>query len=259
MSDSEFHREKFRTRVVAKFGLPDDAHEYIESAMIASADEQDERPTSLWTADSVRIAEVETLTTEWLWPSYLPAGAIAVIDGDPGLGKSQLTVDLAARLSRGDAMPPASAPDGTYTPAATLIVNGEDDPARTLRPRLDAAGAVVERVYLLRSMTLVDGADQRAVMLPRDLPEIHELIVSRGIRLAVFDPFVAFLDSTLSMNNDADVRRCLSEVAIDGRAYRLLRSASASLEQEKRASGSIPRRRIHWHHRRCPGCVRCRR
>jgi hypothetical protein len=41
----------------------------------------------------------------WLWPGYLPFGKVAILDGDPGLGKSTIMLDLAARLSRGLALP----------------------------------------------------------------------------------------------------------------------------------------------------------
>ena len=35
----------------------------------------------------------------WLWPGYIPKGRLTVLDGDPGLGKSLTTIDLAARLT----------------------------------------------------------------------------------------------------------------------------------------------------------------
>lgn len=211
--DSEFVRRKFRERIISRFGLPDDAHEAIENELLAAADQEDESGGATWEAQTVTLADIQSEKTEWLWDGYLPAGAIVVVDGDPGLGKSQLTIDLAARLSRGDCMPPQSAADGTYAPAATLILNCEDDPARTLRPRLDAAGADVNRIHLLRSMTGYEGTEERPVILPRDLPAIETFIQKNGVKLVVIDPFVGFLDADLNMNSDADIRRCLGQVA----------------------------------------------
>jgi hypothetical protein len=37
----------------------------------------------------------------WLWPGRQPLGKLALLEGDPGLGKSLLTLDLGARLARG--------------------------------------------------------------------------------------------------------------------------------------------------------------
>src|SRR6185503_11668536 len=90
-----------------------------------------------------------------LWPSWIPLGMLSMLDGDPGLGKSTVLLDLAARLSRGDTMPDGSQGPG---PAATVILTAEDDPARVVRPRLDAAGADVSRVAVIR---MADGDGER--------------------------------------------------------------------------------------------------
>ena len=47
------------------------------------------------------LSEVQPEEVEWLWPGRLPLGKLAVLDGDPGLGKSVVTLDLAARVSAG--------------------------------------------------------------------------------------------------------------------------------------------------------------
>lgn len=56
----------------------------------------------------VLMSEVECEEVSWLWPGHLPLGKLTVIDGDPGLGKSFLTLDLAARVSQGRTMPDGS-------------------------------------------------------------------------------------------------------------------------------------------------------
>ena len=54
------------------------------------------------------LSEVEARQINWLWPGRIPLGKITILDGDPGMGKSLITVDLAARVSTGQPMP-----DGT--------------------------------------------------------------------------------------------------------------------------------------------------
>ena len=78
------------------------------------------------------LSRVVPGAVRWLWEPYLPRGKLAVLDGDPNVGKSLLSVDLAARLSRGGPLP-----DGTPLdrPHATLLLSGEDAAADTLRPR----------------------------------------------------------------------------------------------------------------------------
>src|SRR5262249_16667157 len=94
-----------------------------------------------------RMSEVEPRPVEWVWRSWIPRGALTLVDGDPGLGKSTMSIDLAARVSRGWAMPPNSGP--ATDPAGVLLLSAEDDLANTIRPRLDAAGADVSRVHAL--------------------------------------------------------------------------------------------------------------
>jgi putative DNA primase/helicase len=54
---------------------------------------------------SPRACDITVTPTQWLWTGYLAEGALAILDGDPGQGKSMLTLDLAARLSTGRAWP----------------------------------------------------------------------------------------------------------------------------------------------------------
>ncbi len=63
-------------------------------------------------------------------------------------------------------------------------------------------------------MSGLDGEETRPVSLPLDLPAIEKTIVENNIGMVVVDPWVAYLDAKLSMNNDADVRRCLGQVAV---------------------------------------------
>ena len=50
-------------------------------------------------------ASVKATRVRWLWPKYVARGQVTILDGDPGTGKSFITMDLAARVSRGDVMP----------------------------------------------------------------------------------------------------------------------------------------------------------
>jgi putative DNA primase/helicase len=51
------------------------------------------------------LSDVVEESVEWLWEGRIPLGKLTVIDGDPGTGKSALTIDLAARVSTGREMP----------------------------------------------------------------------------------------------------------------------------------------------------------
>ncbi len=44
----------------------------------------------------VLLVDVEARPVRWLWPARLPLGKLTVLDGDPGLGKSALTLTARA-------------------------------------------------------------------------------------------------------------------------------------------------------------------
>ena len=56
-----------------------------------AAQEGDER-----TLEEVLVSEVQEAPLRWLWVGRIPLGKLTLLDGDPGLGKSLLTLDLAA-------------------------------------------------------------------------------------------------------------------------------------------------------------------
>lgn len=119
-----------------------------------------------------------------------------MIAGNPGLGKSQLTLWLAAVVSTGGAWP-----DGGNAPAGdVLLVSAEDDPADTIRPRLEAAGADLARVHILDAMreTSTDGVDrERGCDLSRDVPAIAVALAARpAVKALIVDPVTAFLGGT---------------------------------------------------------------
>ena len=83
----------------------------------------------------VSLADVEAERVDWLWHGYLPLGKVVVLDGDPGVGKSTVSLDIAARTSTGSPMPDGSA----GVKGTVLVLSAEDGLADTIRPRLDAA------------------------------------------------------------------------------------------------------------------------
>jgi len=54
-------------------------------------------------------SKVRAKTIRWLVPNVFALGQLTIIDGDPGLGKSLLMLDLAARLSTGRSWPAGAA------------------------------------------------------------------------------------------------------------------------------------------------------
>lgn len=161
----------------------------------------------------VRLADVEPERVEWLWPGRVPCGMITLLDGDPSLGKSTITIDLAARVTTGRPMPLTAADDSKPGIIGDVVIlTAEDHLAATVRPRLDAAGADVRRVHALTGVARPGDPDAPPV-LPTDVAELETVIRDNKARLVIIDPLMAFLGADIDGYRDQDVRRALAPLA----------------------------------------------
>lgn len=149
------------------------------------------------------LSHVRVGHVHWLWKPFLARGKLTVLDGDPGVGKSLLTIDLAARLTRGGVLP-----DGLPVgrPHVVLLLNAEDSAADTTRPRAVAAGADLDRLCVVEQ-----GEDP--VLFPDDLPDLEEHVRGANADLVVIDPFMAFLPPKVAAGIDQCVRTALTPLA----------------------------------------------
>ena len=162
------------------------------------------RPSSQ--PDARPMHSIAARLVEWLWPRWIPLGKVTILDGDAGVGKSTVLLDLAARLSRDGRMPDGAA--GTVGPS--LILSAEDGEADTIRPRLEAAGGALDRIFVLPAVR-DDDEEARPPEIPRDLPAIEAAVEECGARLVVIDPLMAFL-TRIDASRDQDVRRALHKL-----------------------------------------------
>lgn len=157
-----------------------------------------------------RLSDIEAKPLRWLWQDRLAVGKVTIDAGDPGLGKSLITADITARITGGIPWP-----DGSGTPqrGSVIFASAEDDAADTIRPRLEAAGADVSKVFILESVMDSDSDGlpiERAFSLKRDMVRLDMEIRRIGdVRLVVVDPITAFLGDTDSHKN-AEVRALLA-------------------------------------------------
>ncbi len=204
----KWDREDYRNRTITE-ALSGKTEFYRAPKTIKLADGTGRKIEALQPEEMGKLlSNVEPEEISWLWPSWLALGKLALVDGDPGLGKSALTLDLAARLSAGKPFP-----DGVECePAGVVLLSAEDGLADTIRPRLDAAGADTSKILALATVPDEDGHD-RLLSIPEDLGLIEKGIRRVGARLMVVDPLMAFLSSDTNSHRDQDVRRALAPLA----------------------------------------------
>lgn len=160
---------------------------------------------------SVTMSDVEPENVTWLWPDRFPHGKLTLIVGDPGLGKSFLATDVAARLSSGTPWPDRQ--DEPVEPGNVIILSAEDDLADTIRPRLDAAGADPSRIHAVIGVKRVSDGGRCYFSLDADLTALEEHIVRMDARLVILDPITAFLGSRADGNSNTDIRAILGPLS----------------------------------------------
>ncbi len=162
------------------------------------------------------LCDVEAKKVFWLWKDRIPMGSVSLIVGDPGLGKSILTMTMAAHVTKGQPWPDTPEVEG---PAGSVVLlTGEDNLADVVRVRLDAAGADVSKVVAIEGVRVRDDEgkildDDVYFNIDQHIPAL-ELAVERtlNVRLVIIDPISAFMGRTDSHKN-AEVRRVLTKLA----------------------------------------------
>ena len=117
---------------------------------------------------------------------YLPRGMITILGGVSGSGKTSLALDTCARISRGEGGRPV------------LYLTAENDPNKVLRPRAEAMGADLTRLYFQDGASYAMGDEELAALC-------------RSLRpaLIVFDPIQSYLGQGVQMNRAEQVRPLL--------------------------------------------------
>ncbi len=154
------------------------------------------------------LAEIDPQPVFWTWPNRIPRGKLSLIVGDPGLGKSFLCVDLAARISRGAEWPDLQE---KASPGSVLLLTAEDGLADTVRPRADAAGADVSKLIILDGVK--DHGEKRLFSIGEHIPILETIIKERpDLALVVIDPISAYLGD-LDSHKNAEIRGALAPLS----------------------------------------------
>jgi len=184
-------------------------------------------------------ADIEPEQISWLWDGRLARGKHTCIAGEPGTGKSQVSISIIAAITTGGTWPcgEGNAPSER---GSVIILNAEDGGADTIVPRLMAAGADRGKVHIVSAVRSDDG--RRSFNLQADLELLEELIAKIGdVVLIVIDPISSYLDKTDSHKN-AEVRGVLEPV---GEMAERLRVAVLSVTHFSKAGMGSTTKALH--------------
>jgi hypothetical protein len=147
-----------------------------------------------------RIPKLITLDTipqeeiKWLWYPYIPMGTVTALFGTGGQGKTYLTCDLAARMSRGEKFPDQI---GQAVPQKVLMLTAEDDYPTVVIPRLNKMNANLKNIAVPDFQFTLDawGAQQ-----------VTELMREFAATIVFIDPIVYYAGGKMDMNKSNEVR-----------------------------------------------------
>lgn len=184
------------------------------------------------------MADVNAEPVEWLWPRRF-ATKLNLIGGHPGLGKSQISISIAATVTIGGAWP-----DNTPCMQGSVIfISSEDDAGDTIKPRLEAAGADTRHVHVIDGV-LDDKNNPRSWQLG-DHDVIENLLIELGdVRLIIIDPITAYVGNK-DGHSTSDVRGLLSPLMDMASKYKFAVLAISHLnksgkdEAVMRVTGSV--------------------
>jgi putative DNA primase/helicase len=156
-------------------------------------DEDSDSAQSIGELVSRCAADIAPEKIEWIWPGRLARGKHTCIAGEPGAGKSQLTISIVAVITTGGEWPCG---EGQAPVGNVIILSAEDGAADTIIPRLIAAGADQGRVIMVSAVRDGDGI-RRTFDLQRDLALLEKKIADiKDVALVVVDPVSSYLGRT---------------------------------------------------------------
>jgi hypothetical protein len=156
---------------------------------------------------TVKLSDVPPVEVRWVWQNRIASGKLCLLIGDPGNGKSTLSLDIASRISKG-----AAWPDGGFAPVGSiLILSAEDGVADTIRPRVDLQGGNPESVHVVQGIKCQNS--ERLFNLALDLEHLEGKVVDmKNVRLLIIDPLSAYLGEKDSYK-DSEIRTVLAPLA----------------------------------------------
>ena len=155
-----------------------------------------------------KLSDVESKEVKWVWSKRIPRGKNTAVAGDPGVGKSWLTLDMTSRVSRGSEWPNG---ENGVEPGNVLLVTAEDGLDDTVVPRLIELGADTQRIQQI-SLDVLGGERTESLSLERHLTLIESEVRNSSAILLVIDPVTALVGRR-DTHKASDVRQLLSPMA----------------------------------------------
>ena len=161
--------------------------------------------------ETVRAVDIKPKRIEWFWPNRFARGKVGVLGGHPDEGKSLILADMIARTTQGDSWP---CDEGRAPIGNAILLTAEDDLSDTVIPRLMAAGADLERIYIIQMVKKADGGSRTfSLLIDLDLLEQKISQIGSGVFVGI-DPLTAYFGvGKMDTYRTTDVRGVMTPLA----------------------------------------------
>jgi len=157
----------------------------------------------------IKASDVEIRPIKWLWSGVMALGKLIILSGEPGLGKSQVSLFVASIVSKGGYWPVTNEKTESGN---VLILSAEDGAQDTIIPRLEALGANLDNIHIICAVPIENGKE-RSFDLTLDVEKLQKSSERiSNVNLIIVDPISAYLGKTDSHRN-SDVRSALTPVS----------------------------------------------
>jgi|GEM_PF-3123099 len=143
-----------------------------------------------------RLSDIPLGEVSWFWHNMIPRGAVTLLTGDPGSGKSTLVSFLAATASKGGFVSD-SQPTSLLAEQRVVVFSVEDPPEQVLKPRLSKFHANEKNIYVYHEILNLDEVGKLT---------IREVVAEVRPSFVVIDPIVAYLGEKIDTSKANAVR-----------------------------------------------------
>ncbi|MEM3098418.1 MAG: AAA family ATPase [Nitrososphaerales archaeon] len=161
----------------------------------------------------VSLSSICPQSATFLFDGLVPLGAITIIEGDPGVGKSFLTIAMAIACSSGGVIRGLNGCIESVVSGPVLMLANEDEMSviANRATRLNKTGSALDNVYV----------SDEILSLPEDYTKLISVVDCLRPKLVVIDPIMSYLSGKTDVYRDQSVRLVLSPLLKIARTYQM--------------------------------------
>jgi RecA-family ATPase len=137
---------------------------------------------------------------------------MVMIEGKKGVGKSWITLQIAAMVSQGNIDVPGT-PAGTKGEGKVLMLCHEDTVDEVIVPRLKAMGANLSNIEIIDNTIDSESGEEKWFDLYEDIDVLEDRLSSDEYKLLIIDPLNNYINAGLDTYKDSHMRAVLSPLS----------------------------------------------